>query len=167
MTKAPDCEMWFEQGMGCQEQENYAQALDCFEKAIGCNPHFIPAWVYKGIALEQLEDYEAAIGCYEEAIKINPDVADLWYNKGACFCHSYRYEEGLACFNRVLELEPNYALCKTTRALTLAAIPNPIKLPKMRKIEAKNPLLEAEAMVQIGLTREREMTGEVGEMELD
>ncbi|MGL4499924.1 MAG: tetratricopeptide repeat protein, partial [Planktothrix sp.] len=46
MTKAPDCEIWFEQGMVWQEQENYAQALDCFEKAIACNPHFIPAWVY-------------------------------------------------------------------------------------------------------------------------
>ncbi len=117
--------------------------------------------------LEQLEDYEAAIRCYEQAIKINPEVADLWYNKGACFCHSYRYEEGLACFNRVLELEPNHALCKTTRALTLAAIPNPIKLPKMRTIEAEKPPLEAEATVQICLTREREMGGEVGEMELD
>ena len=167
MTKTPDCEIWFEQGMGCQEQENYAQALDCFEKAIHSNPHFIPAWVYKGIALEQLEDYEAAIRCYEQAIKINPDGADLWYNKGASFCHSSRYEEGLACFDRVLELEPNHALCKTTRALTLAAISHPIKLPKVRKIEAENPPLEAEATVQIRLTREREMTGEVGEMELD
>ncbi|KPQ38677.1 MAG: hypothetical protein ACLFM4_02155 [Phormidium sp.] len=28
MTKAPDCKIWFEQGMGCQEQENYVQALN-------------------------------------------------------------------------------------------------------------------------------------------
>ena len=159
--------MWFEQGMVCQEQENYAQALDCFEKAIGCNPHFIPAWVYKGIILEQLEDYQAAIRCYEKAIKVNPDVADLWYNKGACFCHSYRYKEGLAWFDRVLELEPNHALCKTTRALTLAAIPNPIKLPRVPTIEEDKQPIKAEASIPLSLIDQQEIAGEMGEIELE
>jgi len=166
MIKSSDHETWFEKGILCQEQENYSEALNCFEKSINFNPHFIPAWVYKGIILEQLEDYQAAIRCYEEAIKINPDATDLWYNKGASYSYAHLYEKGLECFNHVLQLDPNHALCKTTLALTLATIPQPIKLPKLPNTERENLPIEAEVSISISLPRERAINRE-GEMELD
>jgi tetratricopeptide (TPR) repeat protein len=66
----------------------------------------------------------------------------------------HQYEEALNCFDRVLELDPNHAICQTARALTLATIPNPIKLPKRRQSESERKPLEAEASIALSLIRE-------------
>lgn len=147
--------------MNFQDIEQYSQAVDCFQKAIDCQPDFIPAWVYQGIALEQLGEYEAAISCYEIAIKTHPEVAYLWYNKGATMCNLHRYEEALICFDRVLELDPYHAICQTARALTLATIPNPIKLPKRKYSESERKPLEAEARIELSLSEEKQFAGEI------
>ena len=50
MTKSHDYETWFDKGVALQEEENYAEALACFQKAIDIKPEFIPAWVTKEYA---------------------------------------------------------------------------------------------------------------------
>lgn len=167
MTQSPTYESWFDQGMKFQDEEKYAESLNCFQKAIDCNPKFIPAWVYKGIALEQLNQYEEAIKCYTEAIKINPDVADLWYNKGATFCKIARYSDALKCFDRVLEINPDDAICQTTRILTLATFANPIKLPKFTEEEPQREPIETEASIQLSLIRENQIYWERSEGEIE
>ncbi len=157
MTQSPAYEIWFDKGMALQDEENHTEALNCFQKAIDCNPKFIPAWVYKGIALEQLNQYEDAIKCYTEAIEINPDVADLWYNKGATFCKIARYSDALKCFDRVLEIDPYHAICQTTRTLTLATFANPIKMPKFTEEEPEREPIETEASIQLSLNRENQV----------
>lgn len=167
MKESSDYESWFYEGMKFQDIEQYSQAVDCFQKAIDCQPNFIPAWVYKGIALEQLGEYEAAISCYETAIKIHPKVADLWYNKGATLCNLHRYEEALICFDKVLEIDPYHAICQTTRALTLATIPNPIKLPKGNYSESERKPLEAEEAIALRLSKQKQFAGEICLEELE
>jgi tetratricopeptide (TPR) repeat protein len=165
MKESPDYESWFYEGMNFQDIGQYSQAVDCFQKAIDCQPNFIPAWVYKGIALEQLGEYEAAISCYEIAIKTHPKVADLWYNKGATLCNLHRYEEALICFDRVLEIDPYHAICQTARALTLATIPNPIKLPKRIYSESEIKPLETEASIALSLSEKKQIAGEISQSE--
>ena len=123
MTQFHEHKTWFDKGVALQEKEKYAEALDCFQKAIDIKPDFSPAWVYKGISLEQLQRYGEAIASYNQAIQINPNVADLWYNKGATFCQLRQYDNALACIDKVLEIDPNHALAQTTRSLILATSP--------------------------------------------
>jgi len=167
MKESPDHESWFYEGMNFQDIGQYPQAVDCFQKAIDCQPDFIPAWVYQGIALEQLGDYEAAINCYQAAIKTHLHVADLWYNQGATLCNLHRYEEALICFDKVLELDPYHAICQTARVLTLATIPNPIKLPKRRESESDRKPLEAEASIALSLSEETQFAEEICQSELE
>lgn len=131
MTKFHEYETWFDKGVALQENENYTEALACFQNAIDIKPDFIPAWVYKGICLEQSQRYEAAIACYNQAIQINPNVADLWYNKGTTYCTVKRYNDALACFEQALEIEPDHAITQTTRSLLLAT-PEIFKLTPKR-----------------------------------
>lgn len=154
MTKYHDYETWFDKGMALQEQENYAEALACFQKAIDIKPDFIPAWVYKGICLEQLKRYEEAIACYNQAIQINPNVTDLWYNKGTTYCTWKRYNDALACFDRVLEIEPHNAIAQTTRSLLLAT-PEIFKLTPNRPDPSEGNTDETSEEVEI--PREREI----------
>ncbi|MGK7874622.1 MAG: tetratricopeptide repeat protein [Xenococcaceae cyanobacterium] len=157
MTKFQKHETWFDKGVALQEAEKYAEALDCFQKAIDIKPDFIPAWVYKGISLEQLQRYEEAIKSYNQAIQINPNVADLWYNKGATFCKLKRYNDALACFDKVLDIEPDNALAQTTRTLILATPPvfKPTpKRPDQPEIKADSMSEEAEISASLDIPRQ-------------
>ena len=158
MAKSRKHEEWFDRGIAFQDKEEYLEALNCFQKAIEIKADFIPAWVYKGITLEQLKRYEEAIASYTEAIDRNPDIADLWYNKGASLCRLRRYSDALKCFDRVLAINPHHALAQTTRLLTLAAPPNPIKTPP--QTEEKEPIepmrMERSAAIEISTSTEME-----------
>ncbi|MBW4679426.1 MAG: tetratricopeptide repeat protein [Microcoleus vaginatus WJT46-NPBG5] len=156
MTNSYTYTTWFDKGMALQDEEKYAEALDCFQKAVKLKPDFIPAWVYQGITLEQLQRYEEAIACYNEAIKINPNVADLWYNKGATLCNLRRYQEAVQCFDKVLEIEPNNAICQTTRVLTIGALTHTVIMPKQTDTTEERPPISAEAEVEITLYKKRE-----------
>lgn len=72
-----------------------------------------------------------------------------------------RYEDGLACFDRVLELDPHHAICQTARALTLATITNPIKLPKRKDLDSARKPLETEKFVKLSLTEENQFFGQI------
>ncbi len=86
-------------------------------------------------------------------------MADLWYNKGATLCNLHRYEEALICFDKVLEIDPYHAICRTTRALTLATIPNPIKLPKGKYSQSERKPLEAEEAIALDLLSKQNQYG--------
>lgn len=78
-----------------------------------------------------------------------------------------RYEDGLACFDRVLELDPHHAICQTARALTLATINNPIKLPKRKDLDSARKPLESEESIRLSLTEERHFFGQTYNEELE
>lgn len=78
-----------------------------------------------------------------------------------------RYEDGLACFDRVLELDPHHAICQTARALTLATITNPIKLPKRKDLDSARKPLESEESIRLSLTEERHIFGQTYNEELE
>ncbi|MBD2772351.1 tetratricopeptide repeat protein [Iningainema tapete] len=163
MTKVDEHKIWFDKGVSLLEEKKYAQALDCFQKAIDIQPHFIPSWVYKGISLEQLQRYDEAIDCYTLAIQINPNVADLWYNKGATYCIMKRYHDALTCFDKVLEIEPLHALAKTTRSLVIvmpSIIPLTPKKPDKNNNQEDSSSEEVE--IPIPIQRHRQLQDEVG-----
>ena len=126
-------ETWFEKGLTLQQQEQYEESLNCFQKTIQLKDDFIPAWIYQGISLEKLQRYRDAILCYDEAIKINPNTADIWYNKGTIYCKIKQYHNALTCFDKVRTIEPDHAFVRTVQSL-ISAIPSKFDpLPKKHK----------------------------------
>lgn len=161
MSKVDEHKTWFDNGVTLLEEKEYAQALDCFQKAIDLQPHFVPAWVYKGISLEQLQRYDEAIDCYTQAIQINPNVADLWYNKGATYCVLKRYNDALTCFDKVLDIEPNHALAKTTRSLVITMPPIiPLTPKKPDKDSVREDSNSEEVEISRTIQRRRELQNE-------
>ena len=71
-------EEWVIKGITLEREENYIEAITCYDKATELSPDNIMAWYYKGNALEKLKNHTEAIACYDKAIALNPDYADAW-----------------------------------------------------------------------------------------
>jgi len=97
---------WNIEGTEFSKQKKYAEAIECFDEAIGINAMFELPWVNKGLALFDLKDYEKALECFEKTIAIHPKLGDAWENKGKTLINLRRNHEALECLNKAIEYEP-------------------------------------------------------------
>lgn len=102
-----------------------AEALGCFEKAIGLNKLYVHAYQEKGMCLLQSQATEAALTQFETAIKISPNnpvryeiVADILYQCG----HYAKAEDYLV---RAIKLELSYPALFAQLGKTLFAQKKP------------------------------------------
>jgi tetratricopeptide (TPR) repeat protein len=65
-----DPEAIFNDGMNLLGQEQFKQAIKCFDEAIELNPQHADTWFYKGEAHEKCDEFETAIKCFDEAIRL-------------------------------------------------------------------------------------------------
>ena len=60
----------FNDGMNLLGQEQFKQAIKCFDEVIDLEPQHADAWFYKGEAHEKCDEFEVAIKCFDEAIRL-------------------------------------------------------------------------------------------------
>ena len=65
-----DPEKIFDNGMDALEQENFEEAIKCFDEVIKLDSKYADAWFYKGEALEKQDEFEKAMKCFDEAIRV-------------------------------------------------------------------------------------------------
>lgn len=63
------------------ESSMYAEAIQCYDKALKINPKLTEVWNNKGLALARTGRYAEAIKCYDKAIELKPDDEEVIYNK--------------------------------------------------------------------------------------
>lgn len=107
----PDAAAWCRRGKEvAMEARNPAEALQCFERAIGMDPRMADAWWGKGVMLAQFGQLAEAVGAYDQALMLNPRLAGAWMSKGAVYANASRFQEAMGFFEQARLLgEPGAA----------------------------------------------------------
>ncbi len=106
---AADAVVWANKGNELVENGRYAEAIQCYDKALEINPKLADIWNNKGLAHARTGVYAVAIQCYDKAIELKPDDEEVMYNKGIALAQLGRLPEAIACYDRLLEKNPNDA----------------------------------------------------------
>lgn len=89
-------------GQALLNLEKPAEALVCFDEALGIDPHHVDALVKKGTALERLGRLDDAIVNYDRAIAQDDSFTMAYLCKGGVFNRLERYGEALQCYEQAL-----------------------------------------------------------------
>lgn len=80
--KEPDtAEAWFNRGISCMENSDYAEAETCFRRTLSLAPGSLETVLSLGCALDKLGRSEEALNCYESVLAVAPDNAKARYNR--------------------------------------------------------------------------------------
>jgi uncharacterized protein (TIGR03032 family) len=106
----PAAKLKFEEGKNQAQSQNLAQAIACFQDAIGLQPDYVAAYNQLGNALQGLGQSEEAIAIYHKILTINPNVAVAHCNLGSIYQMQGKYEQAIAAYQKAIELKPDFAL---------------------------------------------------------
>ena len=88
------------------KQENYEEALQCYDKILEIEPENFRVLNYKGNILYNQGKYEKALKCLIRALEINSESSNGWFTRGEILIALGDYEEAMKCLNKALEIEP-------------------------------------------------------------
>ena len=80
-----DAQLFYNEGLKEEGQENWSAALTYFQKATVKNPDNADAWSEVGYCYSSLGRHQDAIEAYKQAIRIKPDLAGAHYNLGLVY----------------------------------------------------------------------------------
>ncbi len=107
-----------EEAERAMQDEQFEEAIELFEEAIGANSHHLPAYFGLSEALRQVGEPEAGLGVLEEAIHNNPDNPLALMRLGEALLDE-RPEEALPLFEEASAIEPNAPVPYAGQALAL------------------------------------------------
>lgn len=93
---------WLVRGETLIQQERLAEADQCFEQALRCDPQDSYALTYKGYCQYKLGHYEAALACLQQAALSSSQHREIDIIRALCLCELHRFEEALSCFTKTL-----------------------------------------------------------------
>ncbi|MBI4954370.1 MAG: tetratricopeptide repeat protein [Myxococcales bacterium] len=124
---APTAADWMDRCVEALQADRPAEALECLDGAIACDPTFVPAWGARGSLLSQLERPAEALVCFERVLELEPGRAGGWFGRGNVLQALGRLDDALASFRRASELDPAHvgALVNAGRLLDDRGEPAP------------------------------------------
>ena len=102
-----------------------AQAIDCYESAIGINPLFLNARYNLGVALMRQGRRREAIDQFRFILERNPRHVGARVNAGVALVKEGRHEAAVPLFTEVLRLEPGNATALLYLGASLEALGRP------------------------------------------
>ena len=96
---------WLRKGTALFNLGKYAEAMECYDKALEIDSRYVDAWYCKGIILNRLGKHQEAIECFDRAVKIDPAHGLSWYNMGYALSKLNRREEAIQCYDRALNID--------------------------------------------------------------
>ncbi|MCZ7369389.1 MAG: tetratricopeptide repeat protein [Candidatus Methanoperedens sp.] len=100
---------WGNKGNTLVESSMYAEAIQCFDKALEINPRSAEIWNNKGLALARTGRFADAIKCYDKSLELKPGDGEVIYNKGVTLAQLGQTSEAIACYDKLLEMNPRDA----------------------------------------------------------
>jgi tetratricopeptide (TPR) repeat protein len=100
-------------------QNNRAEALNMFDRAIKVEPKNWLAHLNRGNVLKDLNKYAESMKCYDLAISLQSNHSETYNNKGNLLQDLNKYDEALSAYEKAILIQPNYveAYCNMGNAL--------------------------------------------------
>jgi Flp pilus assembly protein TadD len=97
----------------------YAEAVECYRRALRDRPDDVDALNNLGAALADLGRLSDAVACYEQALRIQPGKAEAYYNYANAMRIAGRYPEAIDLYARALRLRPDMPEAHNNLAISL------------------------------------------------
>jgi hypothetical protein len=108
-------EEYFNIGRKKQEEGNFDEAFEWYNKVTKIKPDFAEAWIGKGFCLMMIGKFLIAAHCFDKALEIQPESENAWFNKAVALGEIGRFEEAIRCYNRALKIKPDYEKARTNK----------------------------------------------------
>jgi tetratricopeptide (TPR) repeat protein len=90
------------------DQERYAEAKDCFEKAISQRPEDATLQLQLSLTCDKMDDVECSERAARRAIELEPDSAEGYNTLGYLFAErGINLEEAVELIRKAMEIQPN------------------------------------------------------------
>jgi Flp pilus assembly protein TadD len=96
-----------DRGNALYMQGRYAEAVECYRRALRLRPDDVDAVNNLGAALADLGQLADAAACYKQALRLQPDKAEAYYNYANAMRISGRYPEAIKLYAQALRFRPN------------------------------------------------------------
>jgi tetratricopeptide (TPR) repeat protein len=107
--KKQQAEEYLEQGNAYAFQDDYAKAIELYNKAIELKPDFEFAYNNLGNAYSKRGDYAKAIELYSKAIELNLKDPVVYNNMGNTYYEQGDYAKAIESYSKAIELNPDDA----------------------------------------------------------
>jgi tetratricopeptide (TPR) repeat protein len=115
----PKIDLLYNQGLECINDEQYKEALKCFDRALELDSENEEMWHNRGKSLAHLERYAEAALCFARVIELNSLHEDAWYHQGYMFGILGQHEAAIACYDAVLIMNPQHSEALNCRGRSL------------------------------------------------
>lgn len=124
--KPNDINAWVNKGLILDNMQNYPEAREAFNNAIGlyakADPKVAMIWYLKGNAFYMEHNYEEAIIAYKKAIELSPRYADAWYYEANAFYIEQHYEKAIIAYENAIELNNKTSTWYYNKGLALVEL---------------------------------------------
>ncbi len=96
-------------------EEDYAGAIEDFNKASELAPQNAEIYYLRGVCKSSIDEKASAMVDYNKALNINPKYAEVYYEKAYLYLQDQNAEEAIKALDRVLELNPDMAAAYVSR----------------------------------------------------
>lgn len=97
---------WLNLGKTKVKEQQWQDALNCFEQVLKINPNYYEALKGKGLCLFNLKNLNNALNYFNQALKIKATNYRLWNYRGVTLYYLERFSEAIYSYNRALFLNP-------------------------------------------------------------
>lgn len=103
-------EGWRELGQCLGAREDWAPALQAFERASALRPSDPVLWAFRAKVLTGLQRSPEAIDCYRKAVELNPGYAEAHAALGDQYSQAGKTAEAIAAYEAAIRAKPDYAI---------------------------------------------------------
>lgn len=98
---------WTGLGQICNDQKQYARAIECFQKAISIYSEFAVPYNGLAYAYNYSKDFNKAIEYGNKAVQLDPNYAAAWNNIGLAYNNLGNFSQAVENYNKAIRISPN------------------------------------------------------------
>ncbi len=102
-------ERLYSQGLGILSRDDFARAINYFEKAVEVDPNYAEAWYQAGFSYGMLGRHQDALKASKQAARLRPDWAETYVNIGASSFALGQFKEAAESYRQATRLDEDNA----------------------------------------------------------
>jgi tetratricopeptide (TPR) repeat protein len=106
-SKRAAAERFYSQGVAQLSRDDYARALQFFERAVELDPNYAEAWYQAGFCYGVLNRHQDALKASRQAARLRPEWSQAFINIGASSYALGQYKDAVDAYRQALRVEDN------------------------------------------------------------